>query len=820
LDRAKREAANAIVGKLDRSFDMFGVHVGLKYKDPADRLQGGQLRVAIDDMKALFPRAQSKRIDVKLNFDGGASKKDGLFNLKLDYLLEHGDGDGDETGTLSLFRKKEGNNWVSQLKTMTTGSIGGSPIIPAAITNAKVDITSDRKTKFNVKYFNPSKGRDMEINVDRIPGKQAKIQVTSNGKSLVDLTFTASDFDLRRPDGNFKVAVEGKIMNDDIEGNVEGKKSSQGYRVKIDLSKGNRKALQVDAKVRADPSNSQYSTKTIYSAMGGVIQGTIMMKYENKEFTFSNTDKNTKDKVELRVYLNPGEKLEIEGKKNGDSMWTYKTLRSTVNTDDKFELTLNTDLTLNSKSVLWTMMDKYYPYGAFNTRRNEVRIFADKKNKNLLLPKFLVDVKLYKEGEKVVTLNVDTTSKPYNFLFVAPNVFKRWNIKYDKIEGTMDHVIGKSLEINTNLGGGIQIKGDRGDNNKGGRDINIVTKKAGKQMMKIHVETEKTVNDNEIRLILRDTVEIDRDSVLYRRIVNNYRLLTPFTKRSGEFEIYVNKKDRNVLLNKFSIKGEVKKDSTTVMKALLTTDEKPYKMYLYLPALLNKIYSDMDEYKVTVTHNPGQLLEVVTNGKKFEGFKIARIGSSNEREIVINGKKLGSGDYTLTDNSFSTKVTVADGNWLEPKITWEGKLPKNKEEAAAFLMKNRLQVSATGSRRHFNGDLSWKMDRPDFDFTTPWDCKMTLNLEGEGPNWGTYSLKRDMKASVANKVIEFSVGGDASFTEGVFAKISPVHTDVKMKYLMNERDLIGKFSKVMKGKEYSVEFPEGSFVFPKITWGQ
>merc|ERR1719397_2110320 len=175
-------------------------------------------------------------------------------------------------------------------------------------------------------------------------------------------------------------------------------------------------------------------------------------------------------------------------------------------------------------------------------------------------------------------------------------------------------------------------------------------------------------------------------------------------------------------------------------------------------------------------------------------------GVGAEREIVINGKKLGSGDYTLTDNSFSTKVTVADGNWLEPKITWEGKLPKNKEEAAAFLMKNRLQVSATGSRRHFNGDLSWKMDRPDFDFTTPWDCKMTLNLEGEGPNWGTYSLKRDMKASVANKVIEFSVGGDASFTEGVFAKISPVHTDVKMKYLMNERDLIGKFSKVMKAK--------------------
>merc|ERR1711931_221534 len=65
LDRARREA---IAGKLDRSFDMFGVHVGLKYKDPSDRLKGGELRVAIDDMKALFPRAHSRRTKFNLKY--------------------------------------------------------------------------------------------------------------------------------------------------------------------------------------------------------------------------------------------------------------------------------------------------------------------------------------------------------------------------------------------------------------------------------------------------------------------------------------------------------------------------------------------------------------------------------------------------------------------------------------------------------------------------------------------------------------------------------------------------------------------------------
>merc|ERR1711997_713120 len=403
-------------------------------------------------------------------------------------------------------------------------------------------------------------------------------------------------------------------------------------------------------------------------------------------------NKETNDNMELRVFLNPGHKLEIEGKKNGESMWSYSTKRTTINDANTFDLNLETDMTLNSKSILYSMMENNYAYGAFNVRRNEVRIFVDKQNRNFLLPKFLIDVKLYKEGERMVTLKIDSTERPYTFFFKAPRVFDRWNIDYDHIEGTMTHVPGSSINIETNLQGGIEISGQRGDNSKGGRDIHILTKKAGKQMMKVDISTEKTVNDNEIKLVLRDAVEVDPDSVLYRRIVRNYRLLTPFNKRTGEFEIFVNKKSRNVLLNKFYVKGEVKKDSQTVMKALLTTNETPYKMSLYMPVVLNKIYSDMDTYEMTVNHNPGQLLEVKTNGKKFKGFKISKTGNGNEREFEINGKKLGSGDYTLTDNSFQTKVTVADGNWIEPKITWRGGLPNNAAEAKAFFLENSLKI--------------------------------------------------------------------------------------------------------------------------------
>merc|ERR1712184_220720 len=387
----------------------------------------------------------------------------------------------------------------------------------------------------------------------------------------------------------------------------------------------------------------------------------------------------------------PGESLEMEAKKNGVQMWIYKTQRTTTNTPDKFEMELVTDMTRSPDSLVSKFLAQSYPYGTFKVRKNVLKIFVDRQNKNLLFPKFNVDLKLFKKKEQKKKKTADTRSKPYKLYWKAPNVFKRWNINYDHIEATLAHDIGSKLVFNTNVAGGIDIEASRGDNSMGGRDIHILTKKAGKQMMKVDIST---------------------------------------------------KKEKNILFSKFYIKGEVKKDGATAMKMLLTTNEKPNKFNLFLPTLLNKIYSDMNEYTMTVDHNPGQLLEVMTNGKKFKGFKIARTGSGNERTIEINGKQLASGDYTLTDTSFSTKITLDNGDWLQPKVTWEGALPKNKQQAEAFLLKNNVKVSATGSKRNFDIDLSWKATKPDWDFSTPESLKLDLN---------------------ANKVISFDVSGTSKF---------------------------------------------------------
>merc|ERR1711881_37428 len=267
--------------------------------------------------------------------------------------------------------------------------------------------------------------------------------------------------------------------------------------------------------------------------------------------------------------------------------------------------------------------------------------------------------------------------------------------------------------------------------------------------------------------------------------------LTPFTSITGEFEFYVNKKDKNVLLNKFYAKGKVMKDGNKRLQFKVTTDETPYKLELFAPSLLGKLKPGMTEAKISAAHNPGKSLEIKTNFEKFTGLKIYRPGAGNERKVEVNGKELAKGDYTLTDNSFSTKITLGK-DYLEPKITWQGKLPESRQEAEAFMLSNNVDVKVTGSKRNLDLNLNWKMSKPDFDFGTPENGKISLNAKGNNPRWGSYSLSRDVNWKSA----------------------------INFKVLVDKKDLIGKFMKKINGKEYSVDFPEGSGVMPKIVWGQ
>merc|ERR1712121_87255 len=618
-------------------------------------------------------------------------------------------------------------------------------------------------------------------------------------------------------DGIFNIAVEGTSLGEPVKGKVVGSKKADVQVVQFELEKGNKKFIQLDTKIKMSGLNFEARTK--YAVLGGKIAGKILLKFSNGVFTLKNTDNGSKATFEMTVKLVPGKSLDIEGKKNGESMWTYKTRRNTQSSAAKFEMTLDTQMTLSSKSMIHQFLSKNYPYGAFSTRNNKVKIFVDRQNKNLLAPKFKVEVQLQKDGEKVVDLTADTTGSQYVLKLTAPNFFKRWGIEQPSIDITADHKIGSSLLIDANILGGLHLEGKRGDNAKNGRDVSMMVKKGGVQMFKITWSTEKINNKKEFKFILHDTLEVNPESMLYKNFISQYKILTPFTSRTGEFEIYVNKKGKNLLLNKFYAKGKVMKDGNKALDLLVTTDEKPYKFELFAPALLDKIKPGMTEAKISVDHNPGESLEIKTNFEKFTGLKIYKTGSGNERKVELNGKELIMGDYSLTDNSFSTKITLGN-DYLEPKITWEGKLPTNKQEAEAFMLKNNILVKVSGSKRNLDLNLNWKMSKPDFDFGTPEDGKISLNAKGNNPRWGDYSLSRDINWKVENKVIEVNWTGLTQFAQGGLATATPIETSFKFKVLLDKTDLIGKFMKKFNGKEYSIDFPEGSGAMPKIIMGQ
>merc|ERR1711892_212555 len=805
--RLRREA---IVGKMDKTFDLLGVHMGLKYKDVAHPLKGGKLHLKVDDLKKIVKQAQSNKVVLDIEFDGGDVVGDGLFKVVVHYSMVHSDGEGEEKGEAMIERKHVGDMWTTIIK--TTAGPHPHPIIPASITNMEVQVESDRLTKLHVKYVNPTKQRDIHINVDRVPGKSAKVEII-NGERKHDLTFQVGDLNFKKMDGVFSIAVDRTSLGEPIHGKVTGSKNADVNVIQIELEKGNKKFIQIDTKIKKDLHAHSFEARTKYAVFGGKIAGKLLLKLENNVFTLKKTDGETKDSIELIVNVVLGESLSIEGKKNEESMWTYTTKRTTQNSNEVFELTLDTEITLSEKSKVFHFLSEKYPYGAFHARSNKIHIFVDKKHRNKLAPKFKVEIHLEKDGSEAIDLTADTTVSPYVLSLAAPNFFTRWGIHESSIEITADHQIGKSLVIDANILGGLHLEATRGDNAKNGRDFSVLTKKGGVQMFKVTWSTEKVNNENEFKFVLHDTLEVNPESVLYKNFISHYKFLTPFNTRAGEFEFYVSKKDKNVVLNKFHAKGKVMKDGNKALELLMTTDEQPYKFELFAPALLENVKHGMTEAKISVEQNPGQSLEMKTNFEKFTGFKIYKTGSGNERKVELNGKELVMGDCTLTDSSFTTKLTVGD-DYLEPKITWKGKLPQTKEEAEAFMLKNNILVKVTGSKRNLDLNLNWKMTKPDFNFGTPEHGKISLNAKGDN------SLSRDINWDVANKVIEVNWSGLAQFGEGRLATATPIETAFHFKILLDQADLIGQFTKKVNGKEYSIDFPEGSGVMPKITIGQ
>merc|ERR1711881_686120 len=217
-----------------------------------------------------------------------------------------------------------------------------------------------------------------------------------------------------------------------------------------------------------------------YMVMGGkVAQGKFTAIYKNNKLTFEASP------YKLEIELHLGRSIKVEASKSGVSMWTYETLREDKSTPAAVVWEANSKMTLNPASKLHKFIQDNYPFGAFQTRTNNFKLFIDRNNRNFLLRKFKINFDVVKDGQKVVDISGDTTTAPYQFSFSAPNLFERLNIRQNPITLTINHQRGSFLIIETNIAGGMKLDAKQSPNaGTGGRNIDIVTTKGGVQMWK------------------------------------------------------------------------------------------------------------------------------------------------------------------------------------------------------------------------------------------------------------------------------------------------------------------------------------------------
>merc|ERR1711963_1031627 len=591
---------------------------------------------------------------------------------------------------------------------------------------------------------------------------------------------------LNRSGQDMDIIIKADIRGVKYDGKISVKSASDKTNVVVDIKKGSESVVQLKSEVQVK--GTKFRLRSKYSIMGGkVAQGDFKANYQNNKLTFEAPP------YKLEVELHLGRSIKVEASKNGESMWTYETLREDKSNPNAIVWEANSKMTLNPASKLHKFIQDNYPFGAFQTRTNNFKLFIDRNNRNFLLRKFKINFDVVKDGQKVVDISGNTVDSPYQFSVSAPNLFERLNIRQNPITLTINHQRGSFLIIESNIAGGMKLDAKQSPNaGTGGRNIDIVATKAGTQMWKYHAVTSKVNDANQLKVGLVGDFELNPQSLLYKLVVSKYRILTPFARRHSELEFFWDKRNKNVVLNKFYAKAKVDKDGSNVANVLISTNQQPYKFHVFLPALLGKLRPGMQEVDVDVAHNPGTSLEMKVNhaGAKFKGFKIAKTGNGNEREITWNGKSL-----TTT-------------------ITW-----KNRWDSPNFLLDNKVHVNLDGTERKLDLNMDWGMSKlPDMDLNTPDSGHFKMTAVGKNARWGDYSVNGDLKWGSSNKKLSLDITGDAEFGAGPLASSSPVQTEVKLNFDVPSADLNGKFMKVFAGEEYSITFNPG-FNMPSIKVG-
>jgi len=452
----------------DREFNVaaLGAHVGIKFNDPNNRLKGGNADITIDNLKKLVSRARSTKVVLKVKFDSGASPKDGLFSMSVDYELHH---DGlVEVGSFSVNRQKVDGKWATQIESKKTSAKNANDIIPGF----SLAMKSDYKTSANG-VVSCSAGNKYSIIIDRVPGKKIHAVIKGNGKTYVvdgvldkagkniDVTIDANgkmikaNGVLTKTAKKYDVTVTAKYGKSDYTVEMTGQRDYKmaGLSVKMGDTVITSIELAGDMNVKKEGDkiveikNMKYLASVNIMALDPMELKYGMQNGKKQTHKFVMNMKNM-EKIEAsytrQLKEHYGRDIDFYVKKGNEKLVQYHNEFTPNFTPTHYILDVQSkfDVSKNSKTYKF-----FCTYGCFTTRTMHSNVKINKKTPY----KINVDVTLTKDAKPVLELDINTVSSPYTFNLQAPRLLPKVLPSGRKsIEFTADHKPGQYLKVDSN----------------------------------------------------------------------------------------------------------------------------------------------------------------------------------------------------------------------------------------------------------------------------------------------------------------------------------------------------------------------------------
>merc|ERR1712158_279711 len=308
-----------------------------------------------------------------------------------------------------------------------------------------------------------------------------------------------------------------------------------------------------------------------------------------------------------------------------------------------------------------------------------------------------------------------------------------------------------------------------------------------------HLLLDSEVNANVINADLKTMLYIPSGSMFCSRRSTSAGC---YNQWDGDFKVHVDRKSKNVYLNKFSINADIKKDNEHMFEYEMSTMVTPYVMKMNAPSFLPLIFDDprRHTFEVTAEHKEGEMIHIITNAPEMSSFKVTTNGV--QRVLELNGEERVIVDYTKADKKFKQVFVLPNGEQVTISLDW----------ATWNIKNNKVNMHIETPTRKFNINTN-------YDITNPKVGRMMVKFHGENPLVGKFELMRNGNWRVDSNQIDAQWSGKAIFAKGPLAVFAPIDTTSTVNFNFDTMVLNANVDKVVAGQKWGLSVSENKVNF-------